>query len=183
MHKRLFVAYSVPRASSNSIIKPEQIEPIDEGKIEVVRDYDFEGGQVHMKIAVRNKSKMAINNVKVILDAPSNFKIKQPLISIPVIESSASRGVDFYLEPKTCGQSIVGGTLSQDWLNFIIIQVKNVLNVLQHSLFYKICTDTENQPAKLVSILGKQQADLFTKIQISNSRIEQISEYWFLKKK
>ena len=114
MQKRLFVAYSVPRASSSpntDVSKPEQVEPIDEGKIEVVRDYDFEGGQVHMKIAVRNKSKMAINNVKVILDAPSNFKIKQPLISVPVIESNASRGVDFYLEPKTCGQSIVGGTV------------------------------------------------------------------------
>ncbi|MHA1670407.1 MAG: PCI domain-containing protein [Promethearchaeota archaeon] len=113
LHKRLFVAYSVPRSGSGE--KPPKkrvdVEPIDEGKIEVVRDYDFEGGQVHMKVAVRNKSNMAINNVKVILDAPSSFKMKQPLFSIPVIESKSSRGVDFYLEPKTCGLSNVGGTV------------------------------------------------------------------------
>jgi hypothetical protein len=64
-----------------------------------------------MKIAVRNKSNMAINNVKVLLDAPSNFKVKQPLVSIPVIEAKNSRGVDFYLEPKTCGTSNIGGTV------------------------------------------------------------------------
>jgi hypothetical protein len=64
-----------------------------------------------MKVAIRNKSNMAINNVKVILDAPSSFKMKQPLFSIPVIESKSSRGVDFYLEPKTCGSSNVGGTV------------------------------------------------------------------------
>jgi hypothetical protein len=112
MHKRSFTAYSVPRASAKStqrISKPA--EPIDEGKIEVVRDYDFEGGQVHMKIAVRNKSEMAINNVKVLLDPPSSFKIKSPLITVPVIESNNSRGVDFYLEPKTCGTSNIGGTV------------------------------------------------------------------------
>jgi len=52
---------------------------------------------------------MAINNVKVLLDAPSSYKIKQPLINIPVIEANNSRGVDFYLEPKQCGTSSIGG--------------------------------------------------------------------------
>ncbi len=110
--KRMFTAYSVPRTSSKTS-RPKQKKSIsiDEGSIEIVRDYDFEGGQVHMKIAVRNKSDMAINNVKVLLDAPSNFKVKQPLISVPVIEANNSRGVDFYLEPKTCGTSNIGGTV------------------------------------------------------------------------
>ncbi|MBY9020700.1 MAG: PCI domain-containing protein [Candidatus Lokiarchaeota archaeon] len=110
--KRMFTAYSVPR-SSNGTTPPKQKKavPVDEGNIEVVRDYDFEGGQVHMKIAVRNKSDMAINNVKILLDAPSNFKVKQPLISVPVIEANNSRGVDFYLEPKNCGTSNIGGTV------------------------------------------------------------------------
>ncbi|MBY9014520.1 MAG: PCI domain-containing protein [Candidatus Lokiarchaeota archaeon] len=110
--KRMFTAYSVPRNSSGTT-RPKQKKaiPVDEGNIEVVRDYDFEGGQVHMKIAVRNKSDMAINNVKVLLDAPTNFKIKQPLISVPVIEANNSRGVDFYLEPKNCGISNIGGTV------------------------------------------------------------------------
>ncbi|MHA1351105.1 MAG: PCI domain-containing protein, partial [Promethearchaeota archaeon] len=107
--KRMFTAYSVPRTTSRP--KQKKAIPVDEGNIEIVRDYDFEGGQVHMKIAVRNKSNMAINNVKVLLDAPSNFKVKQPLVSIPVIEANNSRGVDFYLEPKTCGTSNIGGTV------------------------------------------------------------------------
>jgi hypothetical protein len=62
-----------------------------------------------MKIVVRNKSDMAINSVKIILDAPSSYNVKNPLINIPVIEAQNSRGVDFYLEPKECGTSSIGG--------------------------------------------------------------------------
>ncbi|MFX1555147.1 MAG: PCI domain-containing protein [Promethearchaeota archaeon] len=108
MSKRSFTAYSVP-VETKSREKPKDIEPIDEGKIEVVRDYDFIGGQLHYKVAVRNQSKMAINSVKVILDVPSSYKVKQSLINIPVIEAKNSRGVDFYLEPKECGTSSIGG--------------------------------------------------------------------------
>ena len=54
---------------------------------------------------------MAINNVNIILDVPTSYNVKQPLISIPVIESHNSRGVDFYLEPKECGISNIGGTV------------------------------------------------------------------------
>ncbi|MFX1343623.1 MAG: PCI domain-containing protein [Promethearchaeota archaeon] len=107
MSKRNFTAYSVPREQPQ--IKKVDIKPSDGGKIEVVRDYDFVGGQLHFKVAVRNKTNMAINSVKVILDAPSSYKIKNPLINIPVIEASNSRGVDFYLEPKECGISSIGG--------------------------------------------------------------------------
>ena len=114
MNKRSFTAYSVPRTQSDIPAAgptATTLEPFDEDKIEVVRDYDFEGGQLHYKVAVRNKSKMAINNVKVLLDPPSSFKIKQPLINIPVIEANNSRGIDFYLEPKQCGISEIGGTV------------------------------------------------------------------------
>jgi len=112
MSKRNFTAYSVPRSQTGrSNAKQKAIEDTDGDNIEVVRDYDFEGGQLHFKVAVRNKSGMAINNVKVILDVPSSYKIKQPLITIPVIEAKNSRGVDFYLEPKECGISNIGGTV------------------------------------------------------------------------
>jgi ribosomal protein S25 len=110
MSKRNFVAYSVPM-ELKSHGKPKSKVPIDEGKIEVVRDYDFVGGQLHYKTAIRNNSSMAINSVKVILDVPSSYKIKNPLINIPVIEAKNSRGVDFYLEPKECGKSNIGGTV------------------------------------------------------------------------
>ncbi|MGQ4874869.1 MAG: PCI domain-containing protein [Promethearchaeia archaeon] len=79
--------------------------------VEVVREYDFVGGQLHFKVVVRNKTNMAIHSVKVLLDPPSSFKLKQPLITIPVIEPGNSRGVDFYLEPKECGISSIGGTV------------------------------------------------------------------------
>ena len=110
--KKVFNAYSVATSSSKKApAKNKPTEPIEDKNIEVVREYDFEGGQLHYKVAVRNMSSMAINNVKVVLDVPTSFNIKQPLISIPVIESKNSRGVDFYLEPKECGISNIGGTV------------------------------------------------------------------------
>ena len=108
MHKRLFVAYAV---SSTPQTKQPVKQPSKGGKIEVVREYDFVGGQLHFKVAVRNKSDMAINSVKVILDIPGSYKTKNPLINIPFIEAKNSRGVDFYLEPKECGLSNIGGTV------------------------------------------------------------------------
>ncbi|MHA1344086.1 MAG: PCI domain-containing protein, partial [Promethearchaeota archaeon] len=110
--KRLFVAYSVS-PTTEPILAPisAPIQHLDEDKIEVVREYDFVGGQLHFKVVIRNHSNLAINNVKVVLDAPSSYKITQPLINIPVIEQGNSRGVDFYLEPRECGISNIGGTV------------------------------------------------------------------------
>ncbi len=109
MAKRTFVAYSVPiESKSHAELKPTT-ESTDGGNVEVVRDYDFIGGQLHMKVVVRNQSDMAINSVKVLLDVPSSYKTKDPLINIPFIEAKNSRGVDFYLEPKECGISNIGG--------------------------------------------------------------------------
>ena len=108
MSKRTFVAYSVPMEEKHRV-KSKVTKPSNNGKVEVTRAYDFIGGQLHMKIVVTNKSDMAINSVKVILDAPSSYNIKTPLISIPFIEANNSRGVDFYLEPKECGKSSIGG--------------------------------------------------------------------------
>ncbi|MBA7520551.1 hypothetical protein ES705_12647 [subsurface metagenome] len=109
MSKRIFTAYSVPREQPQA--KKVDVKPTDGGKIEVVRDYDFIGGQLHYKTVIRNNSSMAINSVKVILDVPTSFKIKNPLINIPFIEAKNSRGVDFYLEPKECGITNIGGTV------------------------------------------------------------------------
>ena len=108
MAKKIFVAYSVPMEAKTQA-EPTANKSSDGGKIEVVRDYDFIGGQLHFKIAVRNQTNMAINSVKVLLDVPSSYKTKDPLINIPVIEANNSRGVDFYLEPKECGISNIGG--------------------------------------------------------------------------
>ncbi|MFW9820522.1 MAG: PCI domain-containing protein, partial [Candidatus Thorarchaeota archaeon] len=108
MSKKLFVAYSVPMEDRPQI-KSTDKKTADEGKIEVLRDYDFVGGQLHFKVVTKNHSNMAINTVKVILDVPSSYNIKSPLITVPVIEAKNSRGVDFYLEPKECGISNITG--------------------------------------------------------------------------
>ncbi|MHA1680403.1 MAG: PCI domain-containing protein [Promethearchaeota archaeon] len=79
--------------------------------VEVVREYDYIGGQVHFKVAIRNKSRAAIYDIKVVLDYPDAFQIEEEMISVPVIEPDSSRGVDFYLEPTTCGKSHVAATV------------------------------------------------------------------------
>ncbi|MBN1803560.1 MAG: PCI domain-containing protein [Candidatus Lokiarchaeota archaeon] len=113
MHKRLFVAYSVSAYRQEDLQNlPKQAEPIvKKDDVEVVREYDFIGGQLHFKVVVRNNGNMAIHSVKVILDVPTSYKLKEPLINIPVIEPANSRGVDFYLEPHECGISSIGGTV------------------------------------------------------------------------
>jgi DNA-binding Lrp family transcriptional regulator len=114
MSKKLFVAYSVTQSQSYSPSRQKQTtssQKEDEDNIEVVREYDFTGGQVRFKVVVRNNSSMAINNVKVVLDTPTSYKAKEPMITVPVIEAKNSRGVDFYLEPKECGISNISGTV------------------------------------------------------------------------
>lgn len=106
-----FVAYSVPKVPASSDAESNIIEPSGEDNIEVVRDYDFVGGQLHFKVVVRNNSNMTIHDIKVLLDIPSSYNVKEPLINIPVIEQGNSRGVDFYLEPRECGISNVSGTV------------------------------------------------------------------------
>jgi uncharacterized membrane protein len=78
--------------------------------VEVVREYDFVGGQLHFKVVTRNNSDMTIHDVKVILDVPSSYNRKTDIITIPTIDPHNSRGVDFYLEPQECGLSTIGGT-------------------------------------------------------------------------
>jgi Mn-dependent DtxR family transcriptional regulator len=111
MDKKLFVAYSVSSTPQNLSPTTQTRTHKDEDKIEVVREYDFVGGQVRFKVVVRNNSEMAINNIKVILDAPTSYKMEEQMITIPVIESRSSRGVDFYIEPKECGLSHISGTV------------------------------------------------------------------------
>jgi len=135
MHKKLFVAYAVPASQMDptaiSSPDPQIISVTDtKEKIEVLREYDFVGGQLHFKVVVRNNGKMAIHSVKVILDIPTSYKVKEPLINIPVIEPGNSRGVDFYLEPNECGISDIGGTViyknARGNSNTIIVKKKEV---------------------------------------------------------
>jgi hypothetical protein len=100
-------AQSGPAVSSDS----GNAEPKIRGNVEVVRQYDFVGGQLHFKVVVRNMTNMAIHDIKVILDVPSSYKRARELITIPVIDPGNTHGVDFYLEPAECGISTIGGTV------------------------------------------------------------------------
>ncbi len=81
------------------------------GEVQVVREYDFVGGQLHFKVVVRNKTNMAIHDIKVIIDVPSSYRRARELITINVIDPGNTHGVDFYLEPAECGISTIGGTV------------------------------------------------------------------------
>ncbi len=111
---KMFILEKVTPIPSQYSIKLDEI-PTDDlklsDKVEVLREYDFQGGQLHFKIVVRNHNDVAIHSIKIILDAPSSYNIKNEIISIPVIEPNNSRGVDFYLEPRECGISSIGGTV------------------------------------------------------------------------
>ncbi|MCF2138687.1 MAG: PCI domain-containing protein [Candidatus Lokiarchaeota archaeon] len=119
MTQRLFVADGkqpvtafsshVSDNKSQGVSSPGAAQPI--GEVEVVRQYDFVGGQLHFKVVVRNKTNMAIHDIKVILDVPSSYRRAQELITINVIDPGNTHGVDFYLEPAECGISTIGGTV------------------------------------------------------------------------
>ncbi len=101
-------ADATPNASAGQ--KPEVKDGSD--SIQVVREYDFVGGQLRFKVVVRNMSEMAIHSVNVLLDVPTSFRRERDIIKIPLIEPKNSRGVDFYLEPAECGISTIGGIVA-----------------------------------------------------------------------
>ncbi|MHA1519793.1 MAG: PCI domain-containing protein [Promethearchaeota archaeon] len=97
--------------ASRSSTQGQSSVPQSIGNVEVVRQYDFVGGQLHFKVVVRNLTNMAIHDIKVILDVPSSYKRARELITINVIDPGNTHGVDFYLEPAECGISTIGGTV------------------------------------------------------------------------
>ncbi len=95
--------------------------PESSGDVEVVRDFDYVGGQVRFKVAVRNQSNFVVTNIGVELDIPSEFKLvrilpdaslddlHRGLAKVNKLMPSSSQGIDFYLEPVACGTGVVAG--------------------------------------------------------------------------
>ncbi|MHA1264292.1 MAG: hypothetical protein ACTSRS_03575 [Candidatus Helarchaeota archaeon] len=89
--------------------------------IEALRDFDYVGGQVRFKVAIRNTSKFVITNIGVELDIPSEFKLvrilpevclddlNRGLAKIDKLMPGSSQGIDFYLEPVACGMGVIAG--------------------------------------------------------------------------
>jgi predicted transcriptional regulator len=86
--------------------------PPTQGLVEVKREYDYVGGQIRFKVAVRNFTNMAIHNIGVNLNPSDQFTISVAQQQIANLPSNSTRGIDFYLIPRTCGQSKVFGSLS-----------------------------------------------------------------------
>lgn len=88
------------------------VAPIQKETVEVRRDYDYVGGKIRFKAAVRNFTKMTINNIGVNLNPSEQFIVDNPQQIIANLPPNTTRGVDFYLTPLACGQSVVFGSIS-----------------------------------------------------------------------
>jgi len=82
------------------------------GEVQVVREYDYVGGEIRFKVAIRNNTETAITNISVLLNVTEQYTIESLTKQVPFLAPGESRGVDFMLMPMACGQSRVFGTVS-----------------------------------------------------------------------
>ncbi len=82
------------------------------GAVEVVREYDYIGGEIRFKVAIRNQTETAITNITVLLNITEQYTIESLTKQVPYLAPGETRGVDFMLVPMACGQSNVFGTVS-----------------------------------------------------------------------
>ncbi|MHA1359028.1 MAG: hypothetical protein ACTSRC_12975 [Candidatus Helarchaeota archaeon] len=82
------------------------------GEVEVVREYDYIGGEIRFKVAIRNLTETAITNVTVLLNVTEQYTIESLTKQVSFLAPGETRGVDFMLIPMACGQSKVFGTVS-----------------------------------------------------------------------
>lgn len=82
------------------------------GEVQVLREYDYVGGEIRFKVAIRNNTETAITNITVLLNVTEQYTIESLTKKVPFLAPGESRGVDFMLMPMACGQSKVFGTVS-----------------------------------------------------------------------
>ncbi|HUX99482.1 MAG TPA: helix-turn-helix domain-containing protein [Candidatus Deferrimicrobium sp.] len=99
------ISYYIIPATKPEVTTEEEV-------VEVKREYDYVGGSIRFKVAVRNLTKMAIHNIAVSLNPSEQFISDVPLQNIANLPHSTTRGLDFTLSPLTCGQSKVFGSVS-----------------------------------------------------------------------
>ncbi len=91
---------------------------------EVVREFDYVGGQIRFKVVARNRTNLMINNIKLHVDVPDEFHLVRitPETSVEDLAKASAkidklppggtRGVDFYLEPVACGIGMISGIVN-----------------------------------------------------------------------
>lgn len=112
----------IPSATRKEILTYPRPETVEEPQI--LREYDFAGGNVRFKVVVRNLTPLVINEVEVRLNIPKEFRLVNILpsslerdlnkgtISIGNLGPGESLGVEYYLEPVACGRSKITGIVS-----------------------------------------------------------------------
>ncbi|MDD1778859.1 MAG: hypothetical protein LUQ65_11910 [Candidatus Helarchaeota archaeon] len=102
-------------------LAPTPATPAVQERVEALRDFDYVGGQVRFKIAIANKTQYVITAVRVDLEIPKEFKLirilpeaslddlSRGLAKIDKLMPGASQGIDYYLEPVTCGVGVIAG--------------------------------------------------------------------------
>lgn len=88
--------------------------PTQSDQIEIKREYDYLGGQIRFKFAVRNFSNMAIHNIGVNINPSDQFIADTPQQIIANLPPNTTRGMDFLLTPLACGQSKVFGSVTYE---------------------------------------------------------------------
>ncbi len=81
-------------------------------KVAVKREFDYVGGNIRFKVAVRNLTNMAVHNIAVNLNPSEQFIADVPQQNVANLPPNSTRGIDFILTPLTCGQSTIFGAVS-----------------------------------------------------------------------
>ncbi|NHI93997.1 MAG: hypothetical protein EAX96_16025 [Candidatus Lokiarchaeota archaeon] len=98
----------IPKKAKEKIIMPYD----SKGTINVLREFDYVGGDIRFKIAVQNQSEFSITKIHVLLNSTEQYLVDDKVKTIDVLSPNESRGVDFILTPLTCGKSTIYATIS-----------------------------------------------------------------------
>ncbi|NVM55678.1 MAG: hypothetical protein HWN66_18405 [Candidatus Helarchaeota archaeon] len=125
----LQISYTTIQSHLNRLIEGGLVKKIKKGQksyyilaeisdqeelVEVKREYDFIGGEIRFKVAIRNRTTMAIHNIAVNLNPSDQFTTNISQQNIANLPPNTTRGIDFMLTPITCGQSKVFGSVSYE---------------------------------------------------------------------
>ncbi|NVM28988.1 MAG: hypothetical protein HWN65_09090 [Candidatus Helarchaeota archaeon] len=103
----------VPEAVEKPAKVPaEEKAPSTPGEVQVLREYDYIGGDIRFKVAIRNYTETAITNLTVVLNITEQYTIESLTKQVPYLAPGETRGVDFKLTPMACGQSKVFGSVT-----------------------------------------------------------------------
>ncbi len=89
--------------------------------LNIVREYEFIGGQVRFKVGLANNTKMALTNFKITFDIPDalkwilhepKYERKGDSILIPKLGVGEKKAVSLYFEPINCMNSPINATVT-----------------------------------------------------------------------